>query len=663
MFNFRQSKKGFTTVELVIVIVVIAVLAGVLIPTFSSVISKANLTSDMKAVRDMNEELKANAILNGVPANVEDVARILGAAGYYSEAWAPLSKDCEVRWFATTNEVVLIQTNSDGIQSVIYPKDFSYDIYTPEVAVALKTFNAYKSEALRQNMGLTSGGTTKGNQDIISGSGNGALPTITSGETADNLGLGDLVSSSNKNLPSEVKSALNGGIALAANKKTSVDAAGKSYVSMDIISTKDSYNKQAEGGNLKSIDDIKADVYYISTTVDANATPEQKAEVAVAAGKYVYTLFEQMNNDQVSKEANIAIAPGTTIKVCDEQEQWAVPKLFSGYFGSADASKPITIDGLVLTKNTGFLNTYTFPGTGSVYYMTGFFGAIYGNTTIENVVFKNVKIEEPAVNSKVKDSIGTASEKGNSSCTAIIGGVVPTEDEVAANVVLRNIVVDSSCKIVGGGRTGGLLAYIGGGAANNETGSVSMKGKVTIDNCTVSCTVETTNQSIKQGNYATCGGIVGGISKAYNYLADGKTADPTQLQVEIKNSKFDGAYVKGGHVGGIIAYSQTQSTITITDCVVAPTTVLADVEGVTRPTGQGAVIGRIAGAASSDKNIVWIFNFSEEAYNASALNGATIFCGVGGLTNDLKANALLDVTFESGKTVKTTDNHITVNFK
>ena len=46
----RNNKKGFTIVELVIVIAVIGILAGVLIPTFSGIISSANESSrDQKA--------------------------------------------------------------------------------------------------------------------------------------------------------------------------------------------------------------------------------------------------------------------------------------------------------------------------------------------------------------------------------------------------------------------------------------------------------------------------------------------------------------------------------------------------------------------------------------------------------------------------------------
>ena len=48
------KKKGFTIVELVIVIAVIAVLAAVLIPTFVNLTKKANMSADQVAVKNMN---------------------------------------------------------------------------------------------------------------------------------------------------------------------------------------------------------------------------------------------------------------------------------------------------------------------------------------------------------------------------------------------------------------------------------------------------------------------------------------------------------------------------------------------------------------------------------------------------------------------------------
>ena len=55
----RNNKKGFTIVELVIVIAVIAILAGVLIPTFSGIIRKANESKALQAAKNLYTEVYA----------------------------------------------------------------------------------------------------------------------------------------------------------------------------------------------------------------------------------------------------------------------------------------------------------------------------------------------------------------------------------------------------------------------------------------------------------------------------------------------------------------------------------------------------------------------------------------------------------------------------
>lgn len=53
----KTNKKGFSIVELVIVLAIIAVLAAVLIPTFASLIKKANVSKDNQLIRNLNTAL------------------------------------------------------------------------------------------------------------------------------------------------------------------------------------------------------------------------------------------------------------------------------------------------------------------------------------------------------------------------------------------------------------------------------------------------------------------------------------------------------------------------------------------------------------------------------------------------------------------------------
>ena len=61
----KTKKKGFTIVELVIVIAVIAILAAVLIPTFASVIKNAEQSTALQACKSasteyLSEQMQAN---------------------------------------------------------------------------------------------------------------------------------------------------------------------------------------------------------------------------------------------------------------------------------------------------------------------------------------------------------------------------------------------------------------------------------------------------------------------------------------------------------------------------------------------------------------------------------------------------------------------------
>jgi len=54
--NKKNNRKGFTIVELVIVIAVIAILATVLVPTFGNVIDKANVAAAVQEAKNVHTQ-------------------------------------------------------------------------------------------------------------------------------------------------------------------------------------------------------------------------------------------------------------------------------------------------------------------------------------------------------------------------------------------------------------------------------------------------------------------------------------------------------------------------------------------------------------------------------------------------------------------------------
>ena len=114
----RSTKKGFTIVELVIVIAIIAILAAVLIPTFASLIQKANTSADIQACREMNTFLATNEVTGG--KDITDVYAALAEGGMTAKDYHPLVSGRLFFWDKTLNRV--LYTNDQ--YEVIYPEEY-----------------------------------------------------------------------------------------------------------------------------------------------------------------------------------------------------------------------------------------------------------------------------------------------------------------------------------------------------------------------------------------------------------------------------------------------------------------------------------------------------------------------------------------------------------
>lgn len=64
MFKKLSKKKGFTLMEMMIVVAIIAVLIAIIVPTFKSALDRANAAADEANLRAYYAEVTADAILN-----------------------------------------------------------------------------------------------------------------------------------------------------------------------------------------------------------------------------------------------------------------------------------------------------------------------------------------------------------------------------------------------------------------------------------------------------------------------------------------------------------------------------------------------------------------------------------------------------------------------
>ena len=108
----NSKKKGFTIVELVIVVAVVAILAAVLIPTFSSLVRKANISSDTVVAKNLNTALALYDAENDIE-DFDDVLEGIKEAGYLIANLNAKASGCFFVWEKDSNQILLVDSKEE----------------------------------------------------------------------------------------------------------------------------------------------------------------------------------------------------------------------------------------------------------------------------------------------------------------------------------------------------------------------------------------------------------------------------------------------------------------------------------------------------------------------------------------------------------------------
>lgn len=468
-----SKKRGFTIIELVIVIAVIAILAAVLIPTFANIIQKANVANDVALARNMNTILIADEATNGRSTDMYDVLIALEQGGFKLENLNPRADGNVFAWDKANNQIVYLEKGS--AKPIFQAKEIGNnkgDLYITtrkaEVFADYPGYSYYFASDISGDITLDEGSC------------------LDTGEFALN---GNVIVNTKKDV--EIHGTINGTITVDSESgKITNYSVVKNVVIKNTAAT--SYHERGHVEAMEIKDSLKGKVVlendaYVEklTNNKTNGTVENNGFVKEVAGtdtsvpatgsEYVLEIgtYDQLVNFRNKVNAGASYS-GMTVKLTadiDISERAWTP-IGAAHRDKIEAQTNVfqgTFDGqghkITGLTNTGFKISSVFKGSnkttpeGYSEYVFGLFGSVY-NATIKNIVMANVNIDLGCDEKEkvVGDSVG-----------AIVGYAAGT-----------NVTIDS-CKVL----SGSIVGYDAVAGIIGRTYSA----KTTVSNCENAATV------------------------------------------------------------------------------------------------------------------------------------------------------------------------------
>ena len=285
----KTNKKGFTIVELVIVIAVVAILAAVLVPTFVSVVKKANESKDTQLVRNLNTALAVDTEV-GKHETMQSALEAAAKAGYDVAKINASATDNEILW-DSKNDCFVYKKDS-GIEYIPNSKteeatdgDFWKIVADASAAAANKNYNSY-----------VMGTAELGDMTVANGL-----------DVGENTVKGTITFKSNETKTVTIRT--NGGTLVVNAPKATVNHYGKAdKITITAVAGK-SYHEYGEV--VGDIEIVKGRLEVAATatvgTVLVSSVEQNDVKIEIVSGANVGTVAPTTNNAKADIDASTTI--------------------------------------------------------------------------------------------------------------------------------------------------------------------------------------------------------------------------------------------------------------------------------------------------------------------------------------------------------------------
>ena len=134
----KQTKKGFTLVELLVVIAILAILATVSVVGYTSFITKANISNDTVIARELTTLIQATDITDPVE-DFDDVINVLYQNGFLLANLNTKTQGCFFVWESTNNQILLVTRFRNGKTETNSPSRFIREVDRKYIANPIET--------------------------------------------------------------------------------------------------------------------------------------------------------------------------------------------------------------------------------------------------------------------------------------------------------------------------------------------------------------------------------------------------------------------------------------------------------------------------------------------------------------------------------------------